>query len=322
MRIEASVTDESGEVHHGWAETRLTRPEVKLRFLGPRTLSRDLPYEVIVTAHEQDDSMLSKESLGRSKLVVETLVQLSNGTILMSSLHEKRREPGLAAWKHTSSLAEQLRHLEKQVDSRQVVGIVLDASFADGRRRASARIHLRTVEMEERLAISCSTRNPTVGQNIVFHVRTSRPVASLSYLLVARGRVFASSELAMDPHTVRTFHLPVQQEMAPSATLLVYFPGNPSDVQTLTFPVAWVSFFGRGFHCLTHKEPAAFRELLSAKKFPALIREFWIVGGWTLFGHTCQTLLLLLQKIHRHRDTVTQTPRQNYTDTNTQIDTQ
>ena len=63
-----------------------------------------------MTAHEQDDSMLSKESLGRSKLVVETLVQLSNGTILMSSLHEKRREPGLAAWKHTSSVAEQLRH--------------------------------------------------------------------------------------------------------------------------------------------------------------------------------------------------------------------
>ena len=246
MKIEATVTDESGEVHQGWAETRLTRPEVKLRFLGPRTLSRDLPYEVIVTAHEQDHSMLSKESLGRSKLIVETLVQLSNGTILMSSLHEKRREPGLAAWKHTSSLAEQLRHLEKQVDSRQVVGIVLDASFADGRRRAAARIHLRTVEMEERLAISCSTRNPTVGQNIVFHVRTSRPVASLSYLLVARGRVFASSELAMDPHTVRTFHLPVQQEMAPSATLLVYFPGNPSAVQTLTFPVAWVSFF-KGF---------------------------------------------------------------------------
>ena len=240
MRLEATVTDESGGTHLGWAETRLTRPQVKLQFLGPRTLNRDLPYELIVTASEQDGSMLSKDSLARAQLVVETLLQLRNGTLLMAGVHEKRREPGLAAWKHTSSLAEQLRHLEGSLDSRQVVGLVLDASYADGRQRAGARVHLKATEQEERLAVSCSTRSPRVGQNIVFHVRTSRPVASLSYLVVGRGRVFASAELAMDPQTVRTFHLPVRAEMAPCATLLVYFPGNAAAVQTLTFPVAQV----------------------------------------------------------------------------------
>lgn len=232
------MTDESGGIHLGWAETRLIRPRVKLQFLGPRTLNRDLPYELIVTASEQDGSVLSKDSLSRAQLVIETLLQLRNGTLLMAGLLEKRREPGLAAWKHTSSLAEQLRYLQPgTLDSRQVVGLVLDASYADGRQRAGARIHLRATEQEERLAVSCSTRSPKAGQNIVFHVRTSRPVASLSYLVVGRGRVFASAELAMDPHTVRTFHLPVRPEMAPSATLLVYFPGNAAAVQTLTFPV-------------------------------------------------------------------------------------
>ena len=276
------MTDESGGVHLGWAETRLTRPRVKLQFLGPRTLSRDLPYEVIVTASEQDGSMLSKDSLARAQLVVETLLQLRNGTLLMASLHEKRREPGLAAWKHTSSLAEQLRHLEPEtLDSRQVVGIVLDASYADGRQRAGARIHLRTTEQEERLAVSCSTRSPRVGQNIVFHVRTSRPVASLSYLVVARGRVFASAELAMDPHTVRTFHLPVLPEMAPSATLLVYFPGNAAAVQTLTFPVNQVkhfnmrSYWQNAYFCffLQQKEPAAFCENFRLLKSSRLSSE-------------------------------------------------
>ena len=61
MRLEAAVTDESGGlVHLGWAETRLARPQVKLQFLGPRTLNRDLPFEVIVTASAQDGSILSK----------------------------------------------------------------------------------------------------------------------------------------------------------------------------------------------------------------------------------------------------------------------
>ena len=222
MRLEAAVTDESGgSVHLGWAETRLTRPQVKLQFLGPRTLNRDLPFEVIVTASQQDGSILSKDSLSRAQLVVETLLQLRNGTLLMSSLHEKRREPGLAAWKHTSSLAEQLRHLEVRLDSREVVGLVLDASYADGQQRAAARIYLRATDQEERLAVSCSTRNPRVGQNIVFHVRTSRPVASLSYMVVGRGKVFASAELAMDPHTVRTFHLPVRAEMAPIIIIII-----------------------------------------------------------------------------------------------------
>ena len=70
-------------------------------------------------------------------------------------------------------------------------------------------------------------------------------------------------------------------EMAPSATLLVYFPGNAAAVQTLTFPVDQVrhlcgqtgkmrifAFFP------TQRTGGILRKLPSAKKFPALIREF------------------------------------------------
>ena len=96
--------------------------------------------------------------------------------------------------------------------------------------------------------------------------------------------------------------------MAPSATLLVYFPGNAAAVQTLIFPVAQVRISEQinwnnvGF---SHKEPPAFCKVWSAaKKFPSLIREFWIVGGRSLFGHTTKSNIpiphLKLQKIKLH----------------------
>jgi hypothetical protein len=237
----------SGEQHVGWAEVQLKRPKVHLSFLGGLTVNRDLPYVVVAVAGAGNNGVaLSARSLFTAQLVVETSLQLRNGSLLVASLMDKRKEPMVPAWKHTSSLAEELRGLSG-VTNQEVVGVVLEARYNDGTVRASVRRFLRVSEPRAgpRISVSSSTRSPKVGENIVFHVRSSQPVASLSYLVVSRGQVLVSAELAMAPHSARTFHLGVTQEMEPVATLLLYWPGGAGAVQSITFPVTGKQVGGR-----------------------------------------------------------------------------
>jgi hypothetical protein len=241
VRLEAEVTAE-GERYQGWAEVRLVRPLVRLAFLGARTVTPGLPFELVVTAVEQDSGPLARRSLASAQVVLETLLHLRNGSLVLAGVAEKRREPAVAAWKHSSSLAEAVRGVPG-VREEQVAGLVLSAAYSDGGRRASARRHLRLVDLPAastgpRLAVASSTRRPRPGENIVFHVRSSAPVSSISYLVTGRGRVLLSAEVAMAPHTVRTFHIPVTAAMAPAATLVVHCPGSHDALQSIVFPVS------------------------------------------------------------------------------------
>lgn len=236
MRLEATVTV-AGEEYRGWTEVRLLLPEVRLAFLGARVADRELPYEVVVTAAGPAGRALSVSSLASADLVVETSVHLKNGSLVKAGMEGKRKEPAVGAWKHTSSLGEQLLGLPG-ISAREVEGLVLEARYSCGKVNSSARRYLPLVERATRegITVSSSTRNPRVGENIVFHVRSSHSVASLSYLVVSGGRVLVSEELAMAPHLVRTFHLEVTPAMAPLATLLVHWPGK-AVVQSIVFPV-------------------------------------------------------------------------------------
>lgn len=50
VRVEAAVR-EAGETHRGWAEVKLVKAGVSLRFLGRRTqaVTREMPFEAIVS---------------------------------------------------------------------------------------------------------------------------------------------------------------------------------------------------------------------------------------------------------------------------------
>ena len=75
-----------------------------------------------------------------------------------------------------------------------------------------------------------------------------------------------------------------------------HLPGGSGE----DFTSEQINWSNAGF---THKEPPAFCKVWSAaKKFPSLIREFWIVGGGSLFGHTKSNKLILhlLRKIKLH----------------------
>ena len=67
-----------------------------------------------------------------------------------------------------------------------------------------------------------------------------------------------------------------------------HLPGGSGE----DFTSEQINWSNAGF---THKEPPAFCKVWSAaKKFPSLIREFWIVGGRSLFGHTTKSNILIL----------------------------
>lgn len=81
-----------------------------------------------------------------------------------------------------------------------------------------------------------------VGEYIVFHVRTNFYIDRFTYLVMSKGVVLLSGTELLDS-TIKTFAIPVNPEMAPAATIVVYHVGKHTEVvaDALTYPVDGLS---------------------------------------------------------------------------------
>lgn len=66
-----------------------------------------------------------------------------------------------------------------------------------------------------------SSGEPQIGENAVFHVRANFHAKMLNYLLITKNVLVSTGRLIME-HTIRTFSIQLESQMAPASTLLVY----------------------------------------------------------------------------------------------------
>ena len=71
------------------------------------------------------------------------------------------------------------------------------------------------------LKVWTSSAEPQIGENGVFHVRANFHVKMLNYILIAKNVLVTTGRIIME-HTIRTFLIPLDSQMSPASTLLVY----------------------------------------------------------------------------------------------------
>ena len=231
VKIEARLGELcTGQIHSGWSRLVVRRPRVRLSFAGPqhKVIDPQLGFSTLVLA--QLDSL---DSLETALVMVETRLVLRNGSQVGLGREEKLKEPGLgvAAWRHSSSLGAELRDLQLEED--QVRGLVLTASYNDSTiSTTSASMFLAVGRARHRLELSTSTREPRVGSNAVFHVRSNREVRLVHYIVLSGGRVTQTGSLHLGSYNIRTFSLSLNSSMVPLASLVVWTTDTSGNILT------------------------------------------------------------------------------------------
>ena len=88
------------------------------------------------------------------------------------------------------------------------------------------------------LKVWTSSAEPQIGENGVFHVRVNFHVKMLNYILIAKNVLITTGRVMME-HTIRTFSIPLDGQMSPASTLLVYCLDNNGELisDSVYFPV-------------------------------------------------------------------------------------
>ncbi|EEC09566.1 hypothetical protein IscW_ISCW007141 [Ixodes scapularis] len=126
-----------------------------------------------------------------------------------------------------------------------VRAIRLEADFYDanyGQVRASLVAYSSYSPTNHHIQVMTSTKNPKVGEYIIFHVRSNYYVECFSYIVISKGIILLSGQEKMTS-SIKTFAVTLSPEMAPTSTVIIYdlAHGNEIVADSLTFPVDGIS---------------------------------------------------------------------------------
>ncbi|XP_032681825.1 CD109 antigen [Odontomachus brunneus] len=240
------------EVIVGYATARIFNSTTKVRFLGgsPQVFKPAMPFTLNLVASFHDDSPLRPTQLRDAVMEIHADVESRSGgrrTIGNQYLRSSPEHEGI--WSIKMDLRKQLG-LENDIDrAHQVLNDITSmrvfAHITDGEGyRAQAELLMLVHESPnlQHIKISTSTENPKVGEYMVFHVQTNFHIETFNYLIMSKGIILLTGEDNMQ-HSITTFAIPLSSEMAPVATVLVYYLGLHGEVvaDSLTFPVNGIS---------------------------------------------------------------------------------
>ena len=233
-------------IYSGFARAFIFSSRIKLTFLGstPQVFKPPMPFKAYVAVSFHDGSPLPFDRLINNQLEVRPRIQfyrggtrtLSTKFVPMSTVHH-----GL--WEIDFNLKSDFKDLKLIND---VQFLALEAYFKDINGDIVSAKELRaysTFSPSERLLhISTSTKQPKVGEYIIFHVRANYYVELFSYLIISKGMILLTGREEMTS-SIKTFAISLSPEMAPSATLLIYDISRAGEViaDSLTFPVNGIS---------------------------------------------------------------------------------
>jgi hypothetical protein len=141
-------------------------------------------------------------------------------------------------------------NLKTELNDKRLINdvnyLVLEGFFRDANgdtiRTQELRAYATHSPSERLIHISTSTKQPKVGEYIIFHVRANYYFELFSYVIISKGIILVTGREEMTS-SIKTFAVSLSPEMAPSSTILIYDIARGGEVITdsLTFPVDGIS---------------------------------------------------------------------------------
>ena len=270
------------EIIVGYSTARIYNSSVKIHFFGgsPQIFKPGMPFELYLVASFHDGSPLRPSQLRGSQLEVRADVDIRSGRRNLESQTLKASPENGAIWSmhvrcrvHLTILSVKILSFFTietklffsfllQVDLRKQLGLsenpqraqqILNdvvsmrfiADFTDGEgHHAHAELLMLAHESpnQRHLKVWTSTEKAKVGEYLVLHVQANFYIESFNYIVMSKGTILLTSDETMQ-QTIKTFAIPLSPEMAPVATVMVYYVGRYGDVvaDSLTFPVNGIS---------------------------------------------------------------------------------
>lgn len=95
---------------------------------------------------------------------------------------------------------------------------------------------------QKHIKVWSSTEKAKVGEYFVLHVLANFYIENFNYVVMSKGAILYVGDEQMQ-QTIKTFAIPLSPEMAPVATVVVYYVGRYGEVvaDSLTFSVNGIS---------------------------------------------------------------------------------
>ncbi|XP_054709212.1 CD109 antigen-like [Uloborus diversus] len=249
-RSKLTVIVEVGErflnqIQIGFAQSVIYKSNIKLNFLGssPQVFKPAMPFRCYVAVSFYDGSPLPSWRLNDQKLEIITTVHFKYGEERQLETRYEQMSPiQFGIWDITTDLLSSFGSLSSLND---IHSMTLEARYVDEtgeKARASLLAYASYAPSNRHIQVSTSTRDPKVGEYIIFHVRADYYVKQFSYLIISKSIILLSGVEEM-PASIKTFAVSLSPEMAPTATVVVYDIAREGEVvaDSLTFPVDGIS---------------------------------------------------------------------------------
>lgn len=236
-------------VYYGYARAYIFGSRLKLTFLGssPQVFKPFMPFKAYCALSYHDGSPL-EESRIRSRYldVTPRVFMTGSGRTGAQSLPIQREAmspvfPGI--WEITVDLTQ---HFKDKRVLNDVMRVKLEATYTDGlegdRTPTTLDIYAYHTTTNRLIQVSTSTKQPRVGEYVIFHVRANYHVDSFAYVIVSKGMILLTGREEMSS-SIKTFAVSLSAEMAPSSSIVIYDIARGGDVtvDSLTFPVDGIS---------------------------------------------------------------------------------
>ncbi|XP_049816717.1 CD109 antigen isoform X1 [Schistocerca nitens] len=239
------------EIIDGYSISRIYNSSIKVGFLGgsPQVFKPAMPFTCYISVSFHDGSLLSRERLLSGRMSVRSKVNKQGsggGSMDLRFLKMSAEKDGI--WELKVDLKEDLGY-EDNARSRQLLNEIhsmeITAYFDDvngQQAQASLLLLSHFSPMNHQIKVSTSTTDAKVGEYAIFHVQSNFYLEFFNYILLSKGIILHTGQERMQDN-ICSFAITLSAEMAPAATILVYYVGRYGDIvaDSLTFPVNGIS---------------------------------------------------------------------------------
>lgn len=207
--VEAQVEDPYfGDLSNGSFITTLYDPKIQLKFLGkqPRAFKPRMPYTTFVAVYNQDGTPVR-----RRNAYVRIRIEMEGSSANQSYIPlgpESIVSYTFIPDANTRFITIAATYIENDIE---------DTSTTVYERALRYRSPSNSF-----IYISSSTRNPQVGDYMIFTVKCTQPTDLVYYHIVSSSRIVFTDILKMD-NKQKTFDVGMTREMSPSAHIVAYY---------------------------------------------------------------------------------------------------
>ncbi|KAI1297211.1 Antigen -like protein [Halotydeus destructor] len=231
-------------VYYGYARAYIFGSKIKLNYLGssPQVFKPSMPFKTYVAISFHDGSPLPETRLYSKYLDISARVYFTGRQQALPVVRETMSPTFPGIWEISFDLKE---HFKDKKILAEVHKVRLEAIYTDwdGSSTSATVDMYSTYSPSNRLIqVSTSTKQPRVGEYIIFHVRANYYVEMFSYAIISKGMILLTGREEMSS-AIKTLAITLSPEMAPSSTIVIYDIARGGDVtaDSLTFPVDGIS---------------------------------------------------------------------------------